>query len=201
MWKASKISPRLSRSFAYATGPALGLLLDRYGAGWRKKVKQNSNLGSLLGEALGFRASTDIDTQGQSSAERYGFRAGAADEHARATRTQALLAKYRARFVNGQVLEFPKTEELRRSFNPNNLVPLGENGTVYTTGTFVSRWGKLQTDDIGGLLSPDHQSLGVSAPTDPSLRPVIGPGWRLELAAGWTLRPGAKAGDFVVPPE
>src|SRR5437899_3307870 len=38
--------PAFSRSFAYATGPALGLLLDRYAVGWRKKLKQDSNLAS-----------------------------------------------------------------------------------------------------------------------------------------------------------
>jgi hypothetical protein len=193
--------PAFSRSFAYATGPALGLLLDRYDSGWRRKLKRDSNPGLLLSQALGFRTDTDLINRAQSRGQGYGFRAVAADEHARATRTQAVLAGYRTRFLDGPVLEFPKTEELRRSFKPNNLVPLDDKGTVYPTGTFVSRWGRLQIDDLGGLLGPDNQSLRVSAPADPSARPLIGPVWRLELAPGWTVRPGVKTGNFVVTPE
>jgi hypothetical protein len=99
------------------------------------------------------------------------------------------------------VLEFPRTEELRRTFNPNNLVTFGDYGTVYPTGTFTSRWGKLQIDDVGGLLGSDNQSLKVSAPADPTARPLIGPGWKLDLANGWTVRPGSRAGDLEVAPE
>ena len=97
-----------SRSFAYATGPALGLLLDRYDAGWRKKVQQDANLGELLGAALNCRAPQNKVNQAQARAERYGYRAVSEDEHSRAVRTQAILAAYRARFVDGPVLEFPK---------------------------------------------------------------------------------------------
>ena len=99
------------------------------------------------------------------------------------------------------MLQFPRTEELRRTFNPNNLVTFSGYGTVYPTGTFTSRWGKLQIDDVGGLLGPDNQSLKVGAPADTATRPLIGPGWKLELAPGWTIRPGLRAGDFEVAPE
>jgi hypothetical protein len=191
----------LARSFAYATGPALGLLLDRFGGTWRKSIKSDTNLASLLAKALGFSSAVDVVKEAESRARRYGFRAVSQDEHSRAARTQALLASYRARFLDGPILEFPKTEELRRSFNPNNLIPLGESGTVYPTGTFVSRWGTLQVDDVGALLAPDNQSLRVSAPADSQARPLVGPGWRLELAPGWTIRATAKSGNFVLAPE
>ncbi len=93
-----------------------------------QKVRQNANLGALLGEALSFRASgADLVSRAQTAAEPYGFRAVAAKERTRALETQARLAAYRAQFVDGPVLEFPKTEELRRSFNPSNLVPPGRS--------------------------------------------------------------------------
>jgi hypothetical protein len=189
------------RSFAYATGPALGLLLDRFGGSWRKSLKSDTNLASVLGQALRFHADADVVKQAESRAKRYGFAALSQDERSRAVRTQALLASYRARFLDGPILEFPKTQELRRSFNPNNLVALGEHGTVYPTGTFISRWGTLQVEDIGALLAPDNQSLRVSSPPDVGTRPVTGPGWRLELAPGWTIRAGSKPGNFVIVPE
>ncbi len=190
-----------ARSFAYATGPALGLLLDRFAGSWRKSVNKDTNLAALLAKAIGNPILGDVVRVAESRAQRYGFRALSEDEHVRAVRTQAVLATYRARFLEGPILGFPKTEELNRSFNPNNLVPLGDEGTVYPTGTFVSRWGTLEVESIGALLSPDNQSLRVTAPIDIQVRPLFGPGWRLKLAPGWTIKAGVKPGNFVLAPE
>lgn len=44
-----------SRSFAYGTGPAYGLLLDRYAPHWRDRLKASDDLGTLLQRALGAR--------------------------------------------------------------------------------------------------------------------------------------------------
>jgi hypothetical protein len=54
---------------------------------------------------------------------------------------------------------------------------------------------------MGALVSPDNQSLVISAPADVQARPLHGPGWELELAPGWTVRPGSRAADYVISPE
>ena len=71
---------------------------------------------------------------------------------------------------------------------------------MYPTGTFAAQWGKLKVDDVGALVSPDNQSLVISAPANVQARPLHGPGWELELAPGWTLRPGSRADDYVISP-
>ena len=190
-----------ARSFAYATGPALGLLADRFASPWRKTVKSDTNLASILVKALGFRADAAVVERAKSRAQRYGFRLVSQDEHARAAITLARSASYRTRFLEGPILEIPRTGDLQRSFNPNNLFPLADSGTVYPTGTFTGRWGTLQVDDVGALLAPDNQSLRVSAPTNDQARPLTGPGWRLELASGWTIRASTKPGSFELAPE
>src|SRR5262249_57866774 len=40
------------RSFAYATGPALGLLLDRYAPGWRTRIAELASLSDALAAAV-----------------------------------------------------------------------------------------------------------------------------------------------------
>jgi hypothetical protein len=164
-------------------------------------VKPDTDLALLLARALGFRLGTNSIDPARVRAQRYGFQAVAADEQAREARTQILLVGFRARFIDGPTLRFPRAEELRRSFNPNNLITFGDNGTVYPSGTFTSRWGRLQIDDVGALLSPDNQSIRIVAPSDVTARPLVGPGWRLELAPGWTVRPASRAGDFDVVAE
>jgi hypothetical protein len=53
-----------ARSFEYGTGPGLGLLLDRYDSGWRRKLKRDSNPGLMLAQALGFREGADVMARG-----------------------------------------------------------------------------------------------------------------------------------------
>jgi hypothetical protein len=175
-----------NRSFAYATGPALGLLLDRYQPNWRKSVTRDTDLAAILSTAVGTRV----------SGYDYGAKSVADEEHEREARHQQQLTKFRASFIEGPILQFPKTEDLYRNFDPSNLVSLGDQGTVYPTGTFTSRWGKLQVEDVGALLAPDNQSLKVVAPKDATAR--TGPGWKLDLAPGWTIRQAARPGDFEV---
>ncbi|WP_394836947.1 hypothetical protein LVJ94_08570 [Pendulispora rubella] len=47
--------PSFVRSFAYASGPAYGLLLDEAGARWRRSLAPGSDLGALLAQATGAR--------------------------------------------------------------------------------------------------------------------------------------------------
>jgi hypothetical protein len=51
------------------------------------------------------------------------------------------------------------------------------------------------------LRASDGSTLTVPAPADASGRVLSGPGWRLELAPGWVVRPGARPGDLQVVPE
>lgn len=194
--------PALARSFAYATGPALGLLLDRHGpADWRKKLSKTSSLSDMLAVPVGYQVTADLAANARKRGAAYGSRAVFAAEEERAERHEKTLASFRERFLKGPVLRFPKSTDLRRVFNPSNLVSLGEEGTVYPTGTFTAAWGKLQIDDTGGLLGRDNQTLRVAAPsvlTSESGRPVNGPGWKLELSPGWTVAPVLGTKDFQV---
>ncbi len=189
------------RSFAYATGPALGLLLDRYSQGWRKSMAQTRSLSKVLTATVTLPKPAEWADQAWKRAALYGYRAVKEEEHDRELNRQAQMANFQKSFVDGPVLSFPKAPELQRSFNPNNLLPFSQHGTVYPTGTFAAHWGKLKVEEGGALLSPDNQSLVVPAPIDVQARPLRGPGWELELAPGWTIRAGSRSGDYQIVPE
>ena len=192
-------STAFARSFGYATGPALGLLLDRYAAGWRQRAAATS-LDSMLAAALHVQASKDIQQEAQQRAARYGYSAVLAAEREREERHQALLAELTRRFLDGPTLIFPSAPEMTRNFNPGNLVPFPPHGTYYPTGTFRAIWGRLQVESGGALVAPDNQSLVVQAPIDPDARPVRGEGWVLQIEPGWTIRPSGRPGTFAVVP-
>lgn len=195
--EAFEDSNAYARSFAYVTGPALGLLLDRYAPGWRKRAA-SASLDSMLISALHVRFPADLERQAQLRGAVYGYSAVAAAEREREQRHQALLAELKSRFLEGAILEFPSAPEMSRNFNPSTLVPFPPHGVYYPTGVFAANWGKLEVESGGALVAPDNRSLKVPAPVDPDAKPIRGAGWVLHLAPGWKIQPAGHAGSFVV---
>jgi hypothetical protein len=188
--------PTYVRALGYGTGPLLGLLLDRYQPRWRTRVRE-AGFGRQLGPALGWVPPANLDSAVAASAPRYGGDSLARLEDARAETRAKAVAEFRALLVDGPVIVLG-AEQMMRSFNPNNLVALGANGTVYPTGTFQAEWGVLTVEQGGALVPPGNREVrvGVPAGMDPASSIITGSGWRLELKPGWNLRPGPRSGDF-----
>lgn len=115
----------------------------------------------------------------------------AEEEAERANRLAARLADIRARLVDGPVLLLEQSN-LNAMFNPNELVPMAGAGTYYPTGSFRAEWGSVEVREGGALVSPDWAELRLPATgLRVEGRTVHGPGWTLELADGWSVRPRA----------
>ncbi|MBA0279648.1 hypothetical protein D7Y44_00565 [Stenotrophomonas maltophilia] len=183
------------RSFAYATGPAYGLLLDQVSPGWHRDLGPLArDLGTLLAEHTGITPSTDASTL-RVAAARHGGTALRRLEVQREQQRLALLDRNRARFVTGPVLRLD-LRSMRIQFDPGNMQPLPGNGTVYPTMQLSDVWGTLTVTD-GALMQNDWKAVFVQAPAsgDP---PLQGSGWRLSLEPGWKLVPGARRGDYML---
>lgn len=190
-------SPTLVRSFAYASGPALGLLLDRFDPGWPRRVARVRSLAQLLEGALGTRGGVADTAALRRTAEQYGYRSVLAQETERDEARKEALARYRERFLNGPVLVL-RQDGLGRSFDPNNLAPFDTLGTVYPTGSFTAAWGTLEVTKGGALVSRNFRLVRLSAPVDISGATVKGDGWELRLADGWEVRRIANTGNSEV---
>ncbi len=190
------------RSFAYVTGPAWGLVLDAHGSAWPRSIEANGDLGELAARALAWAPPADLAAAAAERAERHGGEAVRADERRRALARARDASALRARFVEGPLLVLPFGAEMNYSFDPNDVTPLAEAGTLYGRARVVDAWGVLDASASRALfvLTPEGAFLSaqVPAPRAPEERPLAGEGWSLELAAGWTLAPGARAGDWEV---
>ncbi len=182
------------RSFAYASGPAYGLLLDAVVPDWREGVAEGDDLGLLLAKAFSISAPVALKEAVAARSGRYDGVPLAEAETRRDVVRQERLAKDRARFVEGPVLII-RLSQPNVQFNPGNLRPLEDLGTVYPTMTLKDRWGTLTVSD-GALLNTTWSEVRVPAPTVAVGRPVRGEGWTLELKPGWIVAPGARKGDF-----
>lgn len=196
-------SERLSpvRGFAYASGPAYGVLLDAARAPWRKGLGPASDLGSLLAKAYDAAPPVEPAAVASTRAASYDGAALRAEEVAREQQRQEAEARMRRQFLDGPRLLLPAVERFGYSFDPNGAKTLPGSGVVYPSAGVSDAWGNLAVKATGVLLEMKNgQVTGavVTAPTDPAARPVVGAGWRLDLDPGWTLAPADRAGDWKV---
>ncbi|KRG52572.1 hypothetical protein [Stenotrophomonas beteli] len=183
------------RSFAYATGPAYGLLLDEASPRWRGALGPHArDLGTLLAQATRIDPAVG-EPAVRAAANRYDGAALHRAETLRAQHRQAQIERNRARFVTGPVLRLD-LRRMRIQFDPNTVQPLPGSGAVYPTLRLTDDWGTLQVTD-GALMQSDWKAVFVQAPATDGPFPQ-GDGWSLQLAPGWSVVAGARAGDFIV---
>ena len=184
------------RSFAYATGPSYGLLLDRADPAWRSRLKTGRRLDQLLEAAMRLPPSMF----GEAAARAAVYDPDGALRASEETRDRAMKARAaanHAKLVDGPVVILP-LKHMNYAFNPQTLQALGEVGTVYPTLRLVDEWGVIEVED-GALMTKDQKTLTVSA-AGIDASGLKGKGWTLTLKPGWSVRAGSRSGDFVVEP-
>jgi len=135
-------------------------------------VKAGDDLGDLARRAWKIRA-TSLHP------ERYGGAAVRADEDARAEKKRQMFAELRAKFIDGPVLIID-FDQMQFTFDPTNVQPFAEHGTVYPAMEVRDTWGKIVVTG-GALMSPDFKRLTV---------PANGEGYSLTLNEGWKIENG-----------
>lgn len=186
-------APSFVRSFAYATGPAYGLLLDQADPGWRSKLASGQRMDQLLGTALRLPAPAFGTLSWREAI--YDDGTLHARELKRDQERQAHLGALKAKLIDGAVLRLPLVRTSYQ-FNPQTLQPLGATGTVYPKMRLKADWGVLDVED-DALLDSASKTATVSA-VGIDIAARKGRGWQLSLNDGWVVRPGARKGDWVV---
>jgi ABC-type branched-subunit amino acid transport system permease subunit len=180
------------RSFAYASGPGYGALLDAAAArGWRRHLSARSDLAALLASAYHVRGDA---AAAAARAASYDDGSLHVSEDARAAATAARIVEYRARYVDGPVLRIP-VRGSSFSFDPNGVTPFPGTGSVYEGFALTGWFGKLEAPD-GALVTKDFATVIVTAPPDRNTTQTAT--WKLTLGSGCTLLPDTRAGDFTV---
>jgi hypothetical protein len=196
-------TPTFVRAFAYGTGPAIGILLDRFSPQWRTAVISNRDIGDLLAKAIGFERPRELARSARDRANEYGWREVDSAEAARELARAPLMKEYRTRLGDGALITLRQSQDsLSWSYDPTALIAFDLHSTVYPSGNFSAPWGKLTVEKGGVLVRNDFSSIRVGAPPNaaPSTGRVIeGDGWKLELNPGWSLRADpTRAGSLVV---
>lgn len=198
--ESSESLPTFVRSFAYASGPAYGFLLDGSDSAWRKGLKPGADIGMRLAKALSIKLPVKLDQEAARRLMKYDGNALRAAEVERDNNRRKRVAAYRERFVDKPVLIIPFTNNTQYTYDPNNLEAFDESSTVYPNMTASDVWGILNVTG-GALMTREAgqiKRITVSAPVAADARPLRGDGWTIELNAGWKIAPGARKGDYVL---
>jgi len=144
--------PSFVRSFAYASGPAWGAMLEMQGKRPTEDVEPALSRLEPAGEPV-------------LRAQRYGYTELLAKEKARDDQKQATLREFRARFVDGPVLVLP-LRKFSFEMDPNASIPFEPYGTVFPTLTLRDGWGSIIVKRGGAMISSDWTRLTVPFPAN-----------------------------------
>jgi hypothetical protein len=190
------------RGFAYGTGPALGVLLDRFAPAWRTEVRTHRDPAGLLAQAIQFRPPVRLGTTARERAREYGWAQVDSEEGDRERVRAPEMRAFQSRLVDGPTITFRQSRDsLAWGFDPNSLIGYDLNHTIYPSGSFNAPWGSLSADSGGVLVKNDMTVLVVEAPRGalPASRHVTGRGWTLDLNIGWRLAPDpGRRGSYIV---
>jgi hypothetical protein len=173
------------RSFAYITIPVYGYFINLKDDNWNKYISGSTNLTNYISEFIKVTIPTDLIGTINKIKGDYGFEEIANFEINRDNDQKKLIAEYEIKFLKNPTLTI-QFENMNIGFNPSNIMPLKDLGTVYPNLRVTDNWGILTVEN-GALLSNNWDKVTISEPTEISDKLIEGDGWKLELNTNWEL--------------
>jgi hypothetical protein len=165
--------PSLARSFAYASGPAWGLLLDALRPGWRREIG-DADLRDLVPVAPASPARPDD----------YGGTRILAEEMQAAVERRTALAAALGATADNRALRLPLAR-MNMDFDPNRVTAAPDGSTIYHRMTLSDAWGRIAVDGLPLRIRSDFSTAFAPWPL---------PDGALDIADGWEVRPRAEGG-------
>ncbi len=186
--------PSFVRSFAYYTVPAYGILLSQIKSQWHLTVDINTNLTNYFIDAFNVEFPEHLSDKILDIQDEYNYTLIESQETAREKSMLAEINKYKQRLLADSFLVIPLIQ-MNFSFDPSNVLVMGEEGKVYPTTTIVDNWGKLEVSK-GALINNDWNKVNISKPLQFTDSLITGDGWSLRLVENWKVE--AKNGNYIV---
>lgn len=187
-------NPTFVRSFAYQTIPVYGYLLHNTQKDWNKQITIKTNLTNYFIEAFNLSLPHDLKKTVETISSQYNGHKIIEEETTREEKTKQLIAEYKNKFIEQPHFEI-QFEQMNVSFDPRNIMPIEDKGTVYPNIRVTDKWGIL-TVERGALMSPDWNKISVTNPIKNDNKNISGDGWTLELKDGYAVIKDEKDGNF-----
>ena len=179
-------NPTFVRSYAYQTTPIYGYLLSKQKKMWQKDISSETNLTDYYLKAFNFQMPKATSYEMIAKENDYNYQRIVATEEERENERLVKIANYKTIFLENPTLKI-RFENMNISFDPRNITPLENIGTVYPNIRVTDNWGIL-TVKKAALLSSDWTNIIISAPTKINDDLIEGDGWTLELNKEWEVK-------------
>lgn len=187
-------NPTFVRSFAYQTIPVYGYLLDNTRKGWNREITIKTNLTDYFINAFNITLPNDLKKTTDLIMNQYNGEAIMSEEKTREEKTKKLIAEYKSKFVTQHHFELV-FEQMNVSFDPRNIIPVEDKGTVYPNIRVTDKWGILTVEN-GALMSSKWDKISVTAPLNMENKNISGDGWTLELSDDYSVTKDEITGNY-----
>jgi len=188
------MNPTFVRSFAYQTIPVYGYLLYGKNRNWNREITVKTDLTNYFIKAFHINIPADLKGTIESLSDSYNGKTILQEETARDEKTKKLIAGYQLKFIEQPHFEI-KFKKMNVSFDPRNIVPIANKGTVYPNIRVTDLWGILTVEN-GALMSANWDKISITNPTKTEGKKIIGDGWVLELTDGYVLKKDEASGNY-----
>ena len=178
-----------SRSYGSIHGALYATLLDLKGFNFKEITSENIDLGSLVMELYDIKLPKICRDVAGSLSLNYDIDKIYKEENQREEEIQEYINKQLSTFVEKPVV-YIELESPYFDFEPEDIQPLGPEGTLYKQIRISDNWGKLTVDRRGEgcLISNNFKFLRVPAKGyNVSKNHIEGDGWDLILNNGWEI--------------
>lgn len=187
-------NPTFVRSFAYQTIPIYGYLLVNTKKGWNREITIRTNLTDYIIKAFDISLPNDIKKTTDSVLDQYNGEIIISEEKTRDEKTKKLIAEYKSKFIEQPHFEII-FQQMNVSFDPRNIIPIEDKGTVYPNIRVTDNWGIL-TVEKGALMGSNWDKISVGVPIKNENKNISGDGWTLELKDGYSVTKDESTGNY-----
>lgn len=174
------------RSFAYYTIPVYGYFLHKNDKKWHLNLNSKSDLTDLILKNLNIEIPSNLESYVKSFRDSYSYQEIYKVESELYLNKLKELAQMDELFKRNPTLMIP-FQKMNISFDPNNVRPYRNLGSIYSSVRIVDNWGIL-TVNSSALISKDWTNVKISQPTKIENNQIIGDGWQLKANPGWKVK-------------
>ncbi|UQA73045.1 hypothetical protein K2F45_14515 [Sphingobacterium siyangense] len=187
-------NPTYVRSFAYNTTPIYGYIMSLKDSLWNQKISVNTDLTVFFMRELNVELPKDLAATVKAITAEYNGKQIFTEEQLRAEKIKKQIALYRSLFVEQPHMTI-KFEKMNVSFDPRNILPITDLGTVYPTIRITDNWGILDVKS-GALMAPNWDKITVSRPTKIEGQRIEGEGWVMQLKDQYTVQKDESLNNY-----
>ncbi|GEN71431.1 hypothetical protein [Chryseobacterium lathyri] len=189
-------NPTYVRSFAYHTVPVYGYLLSLKNRFWNREISANTNITDFFIKKFEINIPVNLKAAAEKNSNHYHGVLIFTEELARENKIKKKIAEYQSKFIEQPHLEI-RFEKMNVSFDPRNILPIADKGTVYPNIRVIDNWGILEVEN-GALMSPDWSKMSISIPTKIEEQKAEGDGWILLLKDSYTIKKDEKTNNYSI---